>query len=83
MPATTLSRIEFHPQCVTNSPTAGCFSTASCSHHGTTSPFSPTSTSAAMSGRRTHRYGEPHRASPDANSRSRVPPMLAWLPKLE
>ncbi|ONM22649.1 hypothetical protein ZEAMMB73_Zm00001d006044 [Zea mays] len=31
-PAHRLSMVEFHPQCVRNTPTASCLSTTSCGH---------------------------------------------------
>nr|GMD46310.1 3-glucosyl transferase [Ipomoea batatas] len=34
------SRVEFHPQCVTNAPTPGCDSTCTCGAHGTIFPNS-------------------------------------------
>uniref|UniRef100_J3L3T9 Uncharacterized protein n=1 Tax=Oryza brachyantha TaxID=4533 RepID=J3L3T9_ORYBR len=38
-PAAMASSVEFHPQCVTNAPVAGCRSTSSCgAHDGSTSP---------------------------------------------
>uniref|UniRef100_J3KUN4 Uncharacterized protein n=1 Tax=Oryza brachyantha TaxID=4533 RepID=J3KUN4_ORYBR len=38
-PALSASVVEFHPQCVTKHPTAGCASTSSCGHHATMSPL--------------------------------------------
>ncbi|EYU42868.1 hypothetical protein MIMGU_mgv1a019797mg [Erythranthe guttata] len=38
-PNETLSKIEFHPQCETKPPTAGCDSTATCSAHPITFPI--------------------------------------------
>ncbi|KAB8111345.1 hypothetical protein EE612_048972 [Oryza sativa] len=38
-PALNPSVVEFHPQCVTKHPTAGCASTSSCGHHVTMSPL--------------------------------------------
>ncbi|KAK3165106.1 hypothetical protein QOZ80_1AG0028990 [Eleusine coracana subsp. coracana] len=89
-PAASASAVEFHPQCVTKQPVAGCDSTRPCAHHGTTFPQSPQEQAAAaraevesvarLSSRRTHRKGRPVAASPAAISATSSESILTRLP---
>ncbi|GER27898.1 3-octaprenyl-4-hydroxybenzoate carboxy-lyase [Striga asiatica] len=69
------SRVEFHPQCVTKHPVAGCASTSTCGAHGTTSPLPDTSSCVKFGGsigcsdeRTTQRKCLPHAARAHASS---------------
>ncbi|PUZ55301.1 hypothetical protein GQ55_5G201700 [Panicum hallii var. hallii] len=88
-PAASASAVEFHPQCVTKQPTAGCASTRSCAHHGTTLPRSRSRQAAArasaersarVSSRTTHRNGRPVLASPAAISATSSESLFTRLP---
>ncbi|KAF7085985.1 hypothetical protein CFC21_089344, partial [Triticum aestivum] len=91
-PAHMLSSVEFHPECVRNSPVAGCPRTCSCGHQLRKIPRSFVSarnssgstalSPATRSGLMTHRNGRPQRARPHANSARWASDMTVMLPKL-
>ncbi|VAI49676.1 unnamed protein product [Triticum turgidum subsp. durum] len=91
-PAQMLSSVEFHPECVRNSPVAGCPSTSSCGHQlrkiprpfvsARKSSGSTALSPATRSGLMTHRNGRPQRARPHANSARWAGDMTVMLPKL-
>jgi hypothetical protein len=87
-PLRMLSTVEFHPQCVTKHPTAGCASTCSCGAHSTTIPFPCPMVASknevgrlpASPGLTTHRNGWPEASSPSASSFSCPGLMIVRLP---
>uniref|UniRef100_J3LYF4 Uncharacterized protein n=1 Tax=Oryza brachyantha TaxID=4533 RepID=J3LYF4_ORYBR len=91
-PPQRLSIVEFQPECVRNTPTASCRSTASCGHQlarrprpWTASRNSGGSTAESplmRSGRMIHRKSWPLLASPHANSTSSSLVITVTLPKL-
>ena len=96
-PSQTLSKTEFHPQCVQNAPMAACAKTSLCGAQVTIFPLflflisslnpsgngGTSSPPATKPGRTTHRNGTPLRANPHAIS-SKTPPRStqATLPRL-
>uniref|UniRef100_A0A0A9GNT8 Uncharacterized protein n=1 Tax=Arundo donax TaxID=35708 RepID=A0A0A9GNT8_ARUDO len=89
-PAQRLSIVEFHPECVRNTPTASCRSTTSCGHHvarrprpliaSTNSGGSTAASPTTRSGRMIHRKSWPLLASPHANSTSSALVITVMLP---
>nr|CAB3448064.1 unnamed protein product [Digitaria exilis]CAB3504518.1 unnamed protein product [Digitaria exilis] len=87
-----LSNVEFHPECVRNSPVDGCDRTSSCGHQLRNIPLSFVSSKnssgstafspVTRSGRMTHRNGRPQLAKPHANSASCPGVITVMLPKL-
>uniref|UniRef100_A0A0E0ETW3 Uncharacterized protein n=1 Tax=Oryza meridionalis TaxID=40149 RepID=A0A0E0ETW3_9ORYZ len=85
-PALNPSVVEFHPQCVTKHPTAGCASTSSCGHHVTMSPLSclaakPSGILEVSDALTTQRKGLPVLYRPSATSAICAGLGVATLPK--
>nr|CAB3504657.1 unnamed protein product [Digitaria exilis] len=78
-PPQMLSSVEFQPECVRNTPTASCSSTAACGHH-VDSMLRPSTrvTTVTLDEIRTH----PVLAKPHANSASCSADITVMLPKL-